>query len=53
MNLPISDAAVLSSDVKSDIARFRIQTQKFGKQDLFESYERNPGEMTPNQPFSL
>lgn len=53
MNLPISDATVLSSDVNSDIVRFSIQTQEFRKQDLFESHERNPGERTPNQPYSL
>lgn len=51
MNLPISDAVFLRSDVNSDTVRFGIQTHEFGKEDLFESHERNPGERTPNQPF--
>lgn len=51
--MTISDAAVLNSDVNSDTVSFSIWRHEFGKQDLFESRERNPGERTPNQPYSL
>lgn len=51
--MPIFDAAVLSSGVNSDTVMFSNRTHEFGKQDLFESHERNPGDRTPTQAYPL